>query len=450
MLAGRTEATLTCHTRIAVVVRHFSTAGGLELYAHKIVEGLLQKGLNVTVLCQQNESTLTYRNLKVVEFGALGQMSGSKRQQLSELFVSATEAIKKHGPFDIIHSQHCPVIGANVVTFHNHTTARLSRIGLPAEQRLNDLKRFFVPAYKMRQQHDEALCRSAGCLIFPAEVMQQDFFQTFPFLAQANIPYVVAHPGADLCLTSSDSNASTLAPVTVFPDSAGSLETSWGPGHPPSRDNVASRHTSPAEADTARFNFLFVGRGFRKKGLDVLLSACRILKSRDPNFTLSIAGLKEKPFDRLRLQFMGLATNVQYLGFCKDMDSVYRRCSVLVLPSRVEPFGMAPVQAMQRGLVPIVSQVSGVAEVLTHEHDSLLLRDHLSAPELANLMQRLMTSGEFREKLSANAKHTATKVSWNAAVDQTLRAYELALNGRDQAATGTESTSVLIGTGSHH
>lgn len=399
------------NVRVAMVVRHFSTSGGLELYAHKVVEGLLNLGFDVTVICEENQSRLSAENLKVVEFSGV---KGSKRKQLTQVFEAATRAVAQSGPFDIVHSQHCPVVGANVATFHNHTVARLSRIGARAEAVLNDFKRSFIPAYKMRQHHDEELCRHARCLIFPAKIMQKDFYTTFDFLENNNVPYVVANPGADLAKNEAGSPG----------------------GHSADPDRTEQFHS---HSNNEPFSFLFVGRGFRKKGLDVLLAACKILRERKRNFVLNIAGLKLKPIDKIRLDVLGLSGTVNYLGFCRDMNAVYARSEVLILPSRLEPFGMAPIQAMQHGLVPIVSKLAGVAEVLTDGHDALLLNENLSACELANLMEQLIDQPLLLGKLKANAARTAAEVSWENTVRETVKAYEIVLTAsRSKADSGSQ------------
>lgn len=378
-----------------MLVRQFSPHGGLELYAHKIVEGLLSRGLKVTVVCQDNTSDLQDPNLSFKTISSQGKQGG-KRARISSLFLNANLALADLEGVDLIHSQHCPCSNADLVTFHNHSTKRLSQVGLWWEKTLNESKRSLVPAYKMRDAHDEALLRRAHCLIFPAEVMKDDFYSAFPFLqGPPPKPYVVAHPGASM-----------FSPSALTP---------------------ASDAGSSAESEA--FNFLFVGRGFRKKGLDILFSACSILRRRTSRqFNLLIAGLSAKPADALRLKLLGLEDCVKYLGFQKDMDAVYARARVIILPSRVEPFGMAPVQGMQRGLVPIVSRVSGVAEVLHDGADSLLLNEHLNADELAGLMLRLISDDVLLKKLSKNALVTAEHVTWHDAVEQTLKAYEIAMS----------------------
>jgi glycosyltransferase involved in cell wall biosynthesis len=155
----------------------------------------------------------------------------------------------------------------------------------------------------------------------------------------------------------------------------------------------------------------------------VLLLACQRLARSGLRFKLLIAGLQEKLPDRFRLLMAGLTRHVFYLGFQKDMDAVYARAQVIVLPSRVEPFGMAPVEAMVHGLVPIVSQVSGVAEFLSHEKDGLILKDQLDDEELANLMADLIKQPQKVEILSRQARQTAWQCSWDKTVQATLGAY---------------------------
>jgi glycosyltransferase involved in cell wall biosynthesis len=105
------------------------------------------------------------------------------------------------------------------------------------------------------------------------------------------------------------------------------------------------------------------------------------------------------------------------------MARVFAKAKALVLPSKIEPFGMAPIQAMQYGLVPIVSQVCGVSEVLSDNNDALILQNHLSAPELADLMAKLMGNAELYKKLSKQARQSAQTISWDKTVAATEEAY---------------------------
>jgi glycosyltransferase involved in cell wall biosynthesis len=366
---------------VAMVLRQFSPYGGLELYAFQLVKGLLERGIRVTVVCEKDESGYEHEQLKVVRFP--GPDSGAKKSdKIKHYYKAASAAVAESGPFDLVHSQHFPINNADVVTFHNHTVFRLNEVGQYWEQLLNLIKTRTSQAYKLRDQHDAELCHQARCLIFPAEICLDDFKRHYGL---ENKHLAIAHPGATQIV---DREQNILA---------------------------AGKDGS--------FNFLFVGKGFRKKGLDILQQACCLLVARKKNFKLYIAGLRMKPYDRLRLALMGLSNHVEYLGFQKDMNAVYRKASSIILPSRIEPFGMAPIEGMLRGLVPIVSRVCGVAEVLSDEKDSLILEDQLKIQELAALMEKLIDDPALTKRLSTAAAETAKKLTWDHTVESTIAAY---------------------------
>ena len=383
-----------------MVVRSLSTAGGLELYAHKLIEGLLARGIAVTVVCSEDSSSLDHPELRRVHFQPADKRA-PKWQQMQHNFQAASLALQNCGRFDLVHSQHFPVSPAQVVTFHNHTVHRLSLVGAPWERSLNDLKLMLVPAYRLRDRYDRMLFTEASCRVFPARVCRDDFYATYAGTAiEQHTPYVVAHPGAALDLP---------AAAAARPDRSG--------------------------GSSSNFKFLFVGRGYRKKGLDVLLRACELLVGQGREFELLVAGLRAKPLSRLRLKLMGLKDRVHYLGFRKDMHSVYAQARAFVMPSRVEPFGMAPLQAMNYGLVPIVSAVSGVCELLSDGENALILKNHLDGQELARLMAELIDRPDLLATLSKGGPGVVEQATWERTVQANLEAYRVALN-RGQPGSG--------------
>lgn len=364
-----------------MLLAEFSDQGGLELYALKLVEGLLERGHSVTVICETDKSKLSRVNLKIIEFGP-PKRKLSKAQKQDYYFEKSTEILKDSGPFDIVHSQHLPTSVLDCVTFHNHSAMRLSHVGYFWERLLNRAKLFFASAYKKRRYYDGILCRNAKMRIFVGEVMKDDFYKEYG-LSEA--PYAVAHPGASL---------------------AGDLQAD--------ESNNAKKFA----------NFLFVGKGFRKKGLDTLLAACQILKKEGLEFHLNIAGIRTNPWKQAQLSFLGLTKSVSYLGYQKDMAAVYSGSSTIILPSKIEPFGMAPVQGMQFGLVPIVSAISGVSEVLEDGVDSLILKNHRDAHELAALMKKLIKDPQLGLKLSQKAVEKSKLVTWEKTIEDTIAAYK--------------------------
>jgi glycosyltransferase involved in cell wall biosynthesis len=182
------------------------------------------------------------------------------------------------------------------------------------------------------------------------------------------------------------------------------------------------------------FAFLFVGRGFRKKGLDVLLDSFRILKRTGKQFKLFIAGLNAKRWDKARLKLLGLDKDVEYLGFRKDMATVYANAHAIVLSSRLEPFGMAVLQAMAHGIVPIVAESCGVAELLSDGKDALLVKNHLNASDFLQAMERLLSDQKLFESLSRQAIQTARQQDWEKSVAVTRQAYDLVHLAKQESA----------------
>jgi glycosyltransferase involved in cell wall biosynthesis len=389
---------------VAMVVRKFSESGGLELYAHKLVEGLLAHQYRVTVVCEESDSALKHSNLKIETF-VPPPTKASKSAKIDHYFKVASQRVNELGPFDIVHSQHFPVHGANVVTFHNHTIFKSRRTGFAWESLLNYAKSSFVPAYLSRSKADLILMSETSVRLFPSQICREDFIACY---------------GAGARLRGQTS-------LVVYPGAPGSsIPTELGK---PRRFPKGGQMT-----------FLFVGRGYRRKGLDVLLRSCQLLKSQGKNFQLLIAGLKAKPWDQLRLKCLGIDKEVQYLGFCRDMAEVYAGADAIVMPSRLEPFGMAPLEAMSFGLIPIVTRSCGVAEVLSHETDALIVNNHLNARELSHQMERLMTDEQLFENLSKRAIVTARQQEWEKTVSVTRQGYDLAYASK-QASSLKQSKS---------
>ena len=384
--------------RVAMLVRNFSQSGGLELYAYEVIKGLLEHGINITVICENANAELKHEKLKVVQIPGHSKASPSKAERILHYFQEFSSAITKHGPFDIVHSHHVGAAPVDVVTFHNHTVFRIEDCGKPAEIELNKFKLLFRSDYKLRQEMDSKLTQQATALIFPSVVCKQDFMKYYQLDKLRNIAsLIVAYPGWQL-------------PQNNLP--TGKLP-------------AVKQNSDLLSTDKKMTTMIFVGRGYRKKGLDVLLLACRILKSKNYSFKLLIAGLAGKPFDLLRLKMWGLSDCVSYLGFCQDMERVYQAGSIIVMPSRVEPFGMSTLQGMSYGLVPVVSKVSGVAELLSEDKDALIIDNHLDAEELSKKLAYLIDNPQQIDSRGEQAQTKARSVNWQSTVDKTLGSYRL-------------------------
>ena len=95
---------------------------------------------------------------------------------------------------------------------------------------------------------------------------------------------------------------------------------------------------------------LFVGTEFKRKGLDALLEGFSLAYR--PNLRLIIAGGGEKKRYVSLARRLGVEKNVIFLGLVEHIDDIYSISDIFILPTLIDPAGMAPLEAMAAGRVP--------------------------------------------------------------------------------------------------
>ena len=110
---------------------------------------------------------------------------------------------------------------------------------------------------------------------------------------------------------------------------------------------------------------VFVGAlGDSRKGFDTLFEAWRLLTV-DPGWDARLAVVGSGAmFDHWRseAQSRGLASSIEFLGFCDDVAAILCACDALVSPARYEAYGLNVHEAICCGLPALVSASAGVAE----------------------------------------------------------------------------------------
>jgi glycogen(starch) synthase len=119
-----------------------------------------------------------------------------------------------------------------------------------------------------------------------------------------------------------------------------------------------------------------VGRVTEPKGFDVALVAFRAVLDRFPEARLAIAG--DGPFrpelERLAAA-LGVSARVDFLGWV-SLDRTFEligESTLVVMPSREEPFGLVAVQAAQMARPIVASRVGGLPEIVVHGETGLLV-----------------------------------------------------------------------------
>jgi len=161
-------------------------------------------------------------------------------------------------------------------------------------------------------------------------------------------------------------------------------------------DLLLDASDTPAKKDHLRA--LGVGRLVPKKGFDVLVEACAILKQRGFHFETAIVGEHGEHEATLRRQIEahGLEGIVRLIGPMEQsrLYTEYQRADIFCLPCRVldngDRDGLPNVlmEAMACGLPVITTPVSGIPEIIKDGQNGALVPPE-DAEALANAIQRI-------------------------------------------------------------
>lgn len=160
---------------------------------------------------------------------------------------------------------------------------------------------------------------------------------------------------------------------------------------------------------------LGVGRLVPKKGFDVLIEACGILRSRNVPFEALIVGEhgEHEAEIRRRIHTLGLENSIHLTGPMEQskLYEEYRRASAFCLPCRVLDNGDRDgipnvlVEAMACGLPVITTAVCGIPEIITDGiNGQLIPPDNPQA--LADALLRLDDDPRLARRLSDEAQET--------------------------------------------
>ena len=149
--------------------------------------------------------------------------------------------------------------------------------------------------------------------------------------------------------------------------------------------------------------FASLGRMVRKKGFDVLIKACAILRGQGYDAHLILGGTGAEG-ERLRglVRESGLQQHVEFVGWVDSVREFLNRADVFVLPSREEPFGIVLLEAMAARLPVVSTRTDGASEIFDDESAYLVAVD--DAVALAKAMRSALTERTESGRRAWNAQ----------------------------------------------
>lgn len=171
------------------------------------------------------------------------------------------------------------------------------------------------------------------------------------------------------------------------------------PGHLEGRSEDRDPGSKVNKSGTKQTEILYVGRLFKEKGVDLLLTACALIKSK---FSLKIVGEGWEKNNLLGLaRELRIEKKVKFLGFKvgPELQRLYQECDFFVLPSVwPEPFGMVGLEAHLFKKPVIAFNVGGIPDWLENGVNGFLLEE-ISSVALAERMEILINSPDLSKKM---------------------------------------------------
>ena len=186
---------------------------------------------------------------------------------------------------------------------------------------------------------------------------------------------------------------------------------------------------------------LYVGRVKRYKGLDTLLRALALLRTRRPAVRLAIAGSGDDvPRLRALAETLGIAGAVDFAGFVSERRKVelYHEAAVVLNSSRKEGWGLTSIEGNACGAPVVATDVPGLCDSVRDGETGFLV-PFGDAAAFAAATERLLDDPELWKTMSENGRRWAAAHTWVPAYEVTrdaLIAVAMAAAPSAQAARG--------------
>lgn len=164
--------------------------------------------------------------------------------------------------------------------------------------------------------------------------------------------------------------------------------------------------TQKKQEDT-KLNILYLGRIDKNKGLSLILEALVGLKEKNIDFTFYIGGVGPDTEWFVHECNQQIPNNYIYKGLVSgdNKQNLFAKSHVFLLPSRFEGLPMALLESMNNRIVPVVTPVGAIPEVVYHGQNGFLVNDK---QDIITILELLSKDKITLNQLGENARNTIT------------------------------------------
>ena len=305
------------------IVRCYGPVGGMERYVWELTGELADMGHKVEVLCERLHADVPPQGVRCIEFGELAPkprwLSHLRFSHLVSRWVAANP-----DPSRIIHSHERTSVH-HVTTFHGPPFALVLDRSWLRRISLRVLANLWLEKREVCGAQVKSVVPNSSAIA----AMLQHYY---PCIGERL--YDPIAPGV---------NPGPARPERLVPKDGGIIG--------------------------------FVGKEWRRKGLDIAVSAIEALRKLRPEVELWVAGPLPKDIQHL---FAGWHDGYRLLGEV-DSREVYPELDLLLHPARAEPYGMVITEAMAANVPVLASDQCGAASEIGQSHGDILRIDEPSS-----------------------------------------------------------------------
>lgn len=161
-------------------------------------------------------------------------------------------------------------------------------------------------------------------------------------------------------------------------------------------------------AEECVFNFVYVGRIVREKGINELCTAFKRLNSQYPNTRLFLVGNFEDDIDPISGESRNIINStpsIKAVGpqYGDDLLAYYAASDCFVFPSYREGFPNTVLEAGAMGLPCIVTDINGSRDIIMEGKNGTIIPAK-DTDALFKVMERILVDENWRKDMSINAR----------------------------------------------
>jgi UDP-glucose:(heptosyl)LPS alpha-1,3-glucosyltransferase len=350
--------------KIALVIEKFSPAGGAEKQCAHLARGLIARGHEIHVFARQIAHMAGVAP-HPVEAGRLGRHTS---------FAARSRRLLEQERFDIIHS-FTRTSYQDILRLGGGTHVEYLRRTDPVYSTFGRLWRRIRPKerFELTLERESFLPSASRRIVAVSHRVKEEVVRHYGVPAEK---IAVIHNGVDANEFKPSAEARRLI-----------------------RNQIG--------LEDGDYALLFVGSGFKRKGLESAIAAV----DRVPSARLIVAGEgRARPHPRVLM-----------LGRRTDVSHLYAAADAFIFPTLYDPFPNATLEAMASGIPVIVSRVAGVSEILGD--DSIVLEDPRNIDEITAAVKRLEDPA-VRRPMGEAARRKALAHPLEKGIGENLKLYE--------------------------